>query len=181
MRCFACGGPYHPASGHIFSEDVVYCGACYRPFVAFMKSRFYQREDEPDFIAEAMTSIRPPPTATSHLTSPWLNGSERGPPKPEILGSNPSGDTKLVLYMTSSSNLAQDTALSLPECGVQIPPRSQCWAELSGSSILNYWQHHSNKLVQQHFSRSHRLTVRTSALQAGYVGFKSPWDHQIIA
>lgn len=40
-----------------------------------------------------------------------------------------------ILPMISSSNLAQDTALSLPECGVQIPPRSPCWAEASGSSI----------------------------------------------
>ena len=93
MRCFACGGPYHPSTGHIFGDDVVYCGACYKPFVVFMKSRFYHRDGGPDFIAEALTSVRPPPTATSHYPSPWLNGSEHGPPKPEISGSTPDGDT----------------------------------------------------------------------------------------
>jgi hypothetical protein len=58
-----------------------------------MKSRFAQRKKGPDFIAEAVTSIRPPPTKTSHFTSPWLNGIERGSPTPEISGSTPDGDT----------------------------------------------------------------------------------------
>jgi hypothetical protein len=93
MRCFACGGPYHPNTGHRFADDVVYCGACFWPFIDFMKSRFYQRTKGPDFIAEATTSIRPPPTATSHFPSPWLNGTEHGSPKPEISGSTPDGDT----------------------------------------------------------------------------------------
>jgi hypothetical protein len=97
MRCFACGGPYHPASGHVFADEIVYCGACYRPFIEFMKSRFYRRSKGPDFIAEAVTSIRPPPTTTSHYTSPWLNGSERGSPTPENPSSSLGGDTKLVV------------------------------------------------------------------------------------
>jgi hypothetical protein len=35
MNCFACGGPYHPATGHLFREyeDVAYCGPCIRHFI----------------------------------------------------------------------------------------------------------------------------------------------------
>lgn len=34
MYCFACGGPYHEATGHFFREwDLVYCGPCYRHFI----------------------------------------------------------------------------------------------------------------------------------------------------
>lgn len=34
MKCFACGGPYHPATGHLWAgfESVAYCGRCYRHF-----------------------------------------------------------------------------------------------------------------------------------------------------
>lgn len=65
MKCFACGGPYHPATGNLFRPDVAYCGRCYRHFLEYLKTRFYRRKERPDFIAEAVTSIRPPPTFMS--------------------------------------------------------------------------------------------------------------------
>lgn len=61
LRCFACGGPYHEASGHHFAapfDDVVYCGACYRPFVAWMKGHLNRRWSKHRFYDEAATSIR---------------------------------------------------------------------------------------------------------------------------
>jgi hypothetical protein len=60
-KCFACGGPYHPASGHLFREfDVAYCGACYRPFLTWMKGHLNRRWSKGKFYEEAATSIRPP-------------------------------------------------------------------------------------------------------------------------
>ena len=60
MRCFKCGGPYHPSSGHLFREmDVAYCGACYRPFLAWFKGHTRRKWAGADFYLEALTSIRP--------------------------------------------------------------------------------------------------------------------------
>lgn len=80
-RCFACKGPYHPATGHVFGlpyvgpvQDTIraiprawfgliaYCGACYRHFADFMKRHTraqYRRGAVWDFYAAANTSIRP--------------------------------------------------------------------------------------------------------------------------
>ncbi len=58
-RCFACPGPYHPASGHVFREvGVVYCGPCYRYFAAWMKGHMRRQWSGADFYVEAATSIR---------------------------------------------------------------------------------------------------------------------------
>ena len=60
-RCFACGGPFHPASGNHFAEGVDYCGRCYRYFLAYFKDRMrVRRKGRADFYTEAATSIRPP-------------------------------------------------------------------------------------------------------------------------
>ena len=46
MNCFACGGPYHPATGHLFREyeGVAYCGPCIRHFInEFVKNMMQGR------------------------------------------------------------------------------------------------------------------------------------------
>lgn len=59
QRCFACGGPYHEASGHNFKEfGVVYCGACYKPFLQWVKGHTNRRWSGVRFYDEAGTSIR---------------------------------------------------------------------------------------------------------------------------
>jgi hypothetical protein len=42
MKCKACGGPYHPVTGHVFShdsEEFVLCGSCAISFKDWLKSR----------------------------------------------------------------------------------------------------------------------------------------------
>lgn len=59
VRCFACGGPYHPASGHLWREFMAaYCGPCYRHFIAWMKGHMHRKWAGADFYAEALTSVR---------------------------------------------------------------------------------------------------------------------------
>ena len=58
--CFACHGPYHPATGNHFAPGVDYCGRCYRGFLAFFRASVHPRRKGPDFYAEAATSVRPP-------------------------------------------------------------------------------------------------------------------------
>jgi hypothetical protein len=65
MRCFACGGPFHPASGHAWMPDVVYCGRCIRSFYDWVRTHtrpWRPRKGDAgpprDFYGEAATSIR---------------------------------------------------------------------------------------------------------------------------
>ena len=58
-RCFSCGGPFHPATGHYHRPDVPICGACTRRFVRWLKGHTRRRWGGHDFYAEAATSIRP--------------------------------------------------------------------------------------------------------------------------
>lgn len=60
VRCFACGGPYHEATGHAWRgfDDVAYCGPCYRRWLVFFKSHTKRKWNKGDFYAEAATSIR---------------------------------------------------------------------------------------------------------------------------
>lgn len=37
--CSACGGTFHPATGHRHSEKVVLCGVCARDFMEWIKDR----------------------------------------------------------------------------------------------------------------------------------------------
>lgn len=39
MKCSACQGPYHPATGHYFAEDFVLCGPCAISFKDWLKGR----------------------------------------------------------------------------------------------------------------------------------------------
>lgn len=38
-RCSACGGPFHPSTGHAWTESIQICGPCARDFVIWIKSR----------------------------------------------------------------------------------------------------------------------------------------------
>jgi hypothetical protein len=57
MRCSACGAPYHPATGHIFSERTRLCGACARAWVAWLRQQLARRWGGLRFYEYAATSI----------------------------------------------------------------------------------------------------------------------------
>jgi hypothetical protein len=82
MHCFACGGPYHPATGHLFREfDVAYCGRCFRNFYKWMRAQFHRQFGGIDFYTEAAKRPR------------GSNGSEYDAPNVEVAGSIPAEDT----------------------------------------------------------------------------------------
>jgi hypothetical protein len=60
MRCFACRGPWHPATGHWWGDkyDIVYCGPCYLHFVTWLKGHLKRKWGGLVFYEEAATSIR---------------------------------------------------------------------------------------------------------------------------
>ncbi len=57
VKCFACGGPFHEATGHVFKGKFVgvatYCGPCARHFFAWVVSHTKRRWGGLDFYAEA--------------------------------------------------------------------------------------------------------------------------------
>jgi len=60
-RCFACGGPYHEATGHRFREyeGVVYCGPCSNRMRIFVKGMMSRKVGKTaGFYLAASTSIR---------------------------------------------------------------------------------------------------------------------------
>jgi Mor family transcriptional regulator len=59
MRCNCCGGPFHPATGDYDKKyDRATCGACYRPFVKWVKGMMSRRWGGQNFYAAAATSIK---------------------------------------------------------------------------------------------------------------------------
>ena len=58
QKCFACGGPFHPATGHYHRPDVAICGRCARSFLSWLKGHTKRRWGGHDFYAEAATSIK---------------------------------------------------------------------------------------------------------------------------
>lgn len=61
MRCFQCGGPCHPATGHAFDEETWLCGRCARAMIAWVKGHVAVgrgRRRGGDFYGAAVTSIR---------------------------------------------------------------------------------------------------------------------------
>lgn len=40
LRCNKCRGPFHPATGHAFSETVVACHVCYGRFAAWQMQKY---------------------------------------------------------------------------------------------------------------------------------------------
>lgn len=57
-RCSACGGVYHPASGHRWGDRVVLCGPCTRHFIAWVKAHTQRRWGGVKFYDHAATSVR---------------------------------------------------------------------------------------------------------------------------
>ncbi len=56
--CFACCGPYHPATGHLYREwDIAFCGRCYGLFLAWLSGHLCRRWGGHRFYDEAATSI----------------------------------------------------------------------------------------------------------------------------
>jgi hypothetical protein len=41
--CLLCGGPWHPATGHLSKEGWHWCGACTRGMIKFLKSMLVRR------------------------------------------------------------------------------------------------------------------------------------------
>lgn len=67
MRCFACGGPYHPATGHVFLPEVAYCGICAGRFFAWV-------------IRHTSTkSVRPRPGREARTGESFYEAASRGP------------------------------------------------------------------------------------------------------
>lgn len=58
MSCVVCKGPFHPASGHVWGNDVSVCGPCIRHFFDWVKEHTHPRRKGPDFYAAAATSIK---------------------------------------------------------------------------------------------------------------------------
>lgn len=59
--CSACGGPYHPATGHAWTKDTVLCQKCARYYMQWVRenagTKAKRRGD--DFSTAALTSIKP--------------------------------------------------------------------------------------------------------------------------
>lgn len=59
MKCSACGGPYHPATGHMHTENVVLCGPCTRDMLAWVKKHTSRKGGRTGgFYEAAATSIK---------------------------------------------------------------------------------------------------------------------------
>lgn len=59
MRCFCCGGPFHPATGDYDRVwDIARCGPCIRSFYRWMRGHTARRWGGHAFYVEAETSIR---------------------------------------------------------------------------------------------------------------------------
>jgi hypothetical protein len=60
-KCSACGGPFHPASGHYHQADVRVCGPCMKHFVQWFKGHSKGKYGHPkaSFYEAAVTSIKP--------------------------------------------------------------------------------------------------------------------------
>lgn len=43
MRCAACGGVYHEATGHRWTSSMVICGPCAREFIAWLRGHSQRR------------------------------------------------------------------------------------------------------------------------------------------
>jgi hypothetical protein len=106
MRCFQCGGPCHPATGHAFDEETWLCGACARGMISWVKGHVAVgrgRRRGGDFYGAAVTSIRagvfPAPgeeideTKTKPLGA-VAHSVERSLDKREAVGAEPTGPTK---------------------------------------------------------------------------------------
>lgn len=67
MRCSACGGMFHPATGHCWTETCVLCLGCTKDFIRWIKAREAQygrpwrrrgKRFDATFTDAALTSIK---------------------------------------------------------------------------------------------------------------------------
>lgn len=57
-RCFQCKGPYHEATGQFYAEyNIVFCGACYKPFTSWLRGHLKRKWSKGAFYEEALTSV----------------------------------------------------------------------------------------------------------------------------
>ena len=102
MRCFQCGGPRHPATGHAFDDEIGLCGRCARAMIAWVKGHVAVgrgRRRGGDFYGAAVTSIRAgvfPAPGEEHVVSDGVIAhlAERPLDKREAVGAEPTGPTK---------------------------------------------------------------------------------------
>jgi hypothetical protein len=47
--CFRCQGAAHPATGHAFTTDVLYCGPCTRTFFKWVREHTSKRPSKRQF------------------------------------------------------------------------------------------------------------------------------------
>lgn len=60
-RCFACGGPYHPSTGHVLSKKAALCGPCAIDFYKWYRQRM-----------KSMNRVKPPSTES------WNEAANKG-------------------------------------------------------------------------------------------------------
>ena len=58
MQCLQCKGPWHPATGHVFTPEARLCGPCARQFFSWMRATLRRRCNGHELYAAAATSIR---------------------------------------------------------------------------------------------------------------------------
>jgi hypothetical protein len=61
-RCFVCGTPFHPSTGHDFRPwwPIVYCWGCTRHMCLFVKGMMSRKVGKTaGFYEAAVTSVRP--------------------------------------------------------------------------------------------------------------------------
>ncbi len=58
--CSACGGIYHPATGHVLSVNMRLCGPCARNMSTWVKRHVSKRWSKGDFYGAAVNSARVP-------------------------------------------------------------------------------------------------------------------------
>jgi hypothetical protein len=54
MRCFFCGGVYHPSTGHRWNERVVACGPCAKDFVRWLRGMLNRKWGKQNFYEAAI-------------------------------------------------------------------------------------------------------------------------------
>lgn len=63
MKCSSCQNPYHPSTGHAFTEKIVLCGVCAKEFWTWYKARMrsmshVKKNMKSSFHDNAMKSVR---------------------------------------------------------------------------------------------------------------------------
>lgn len=66
QTCSACGGAFHPATGHAWTPTLVLCHRCALSWIAWLRKRDAQfnrpwrrPDSQQSFVSAALTSVRP--------------------------------------------------------------------------------------------------------------------------